>query len=304
MEDEIQTLTPPSTEGISDGTESQETAPVSEDTEQPQTVEQAKVEAPAQPTSSPSAARLRPSEYYEIRDLKKQIASIKTLLERQSSPQPVVPQQPAPVEAFDPEKLSKKEAEKYWADPLRYTIEREKAIREEMQKSFDEKLAKFQNDLPNHLGKIESEKQFRAQEQEALAILFPESDKKNIGDVKDLLAQFPERAAAIHHVINKYGLGPALDANPKTVAPLINDLLAKEFGKGSGNPAAPKKSQMAAVTSGSPGGGGKGKPTLDQLRAEKQKIEAQIAQNPELRSDPAMIKRIEQLSESWSSVAQ
>ena len=304
MEDEIQTLTPPSTEGISDGTESQETTPAPEGAEQPQTVEQAKVEAPEQPTSNPPAARLRPSEYYEIRDLKKQIASIKTLLERQSSPQPVAPTQPAAVEAFDPEKLSKKEAEKYWADPLRYTIEREKAIREEMQKSFEEKLTQFQNDLPNHLGKIESEKQFRAQEREALAILFPESDKNNIGDVKDLLTQFPERAANINHVINKYGLGPALDANPRTVAPLINELLVREFGKGNGNPAAPKKSQMSAVASGSPSGGGRGKPTLDELRAEKQKIEAQIAHNPTLRSDPAMRKRIEQLSETWSSIVQ
>lgn len=242
-----QEITTPSAEGTPAEPGAQETVPGAQVPEQPQDAGQIAVDNPGQPTSSePPAARPKSSEFYLLRQMKKNNAELLQRISRLEQERATPPAAPAKNE-FDQEALERLKIE----DPFKYMDLREKQIEEK----FNQRLEMIKQELPANIQQLEARKEFIKKEQEALEKLFPKDPGNTENEeISERLARDPERARRIQNIIVDYGLAAALQTNPDRAANGIMEIYERKYPRtpqgAPANPAAPSKQQLGSIAGG------------------------------------------------------
>ena len=249
--------------------------------EQPQETVSSPVETSQQPTSSPSAPRLRPSEHYEIRKLRNQLKEQSELVKQfisQNKSTPVA----EPVE----------KAEDFWVDPEKWSLEREKQLRDE----FETKIKSLKEEFPQFIQSTQQAEILKRQEQEALELLFPQDKSNPVESLEDRISRDTVRLQRIQSIIEKYGLSESLNKYPTKSTENILKLLAIEFPAESVNQTVPKKAQMVSTATSTPAQrGDKKSMTLSEIQKELAMLSRQQEEDSKIRFDPAFTSKRDRL---------
>lgn len=291
--------------GSTEGTVSPETSSVSQETSQPQNSGTTTVDSSSQQASSASVERPKVSDFYNQRNRLKriesqlkdfqstaqQISELKDAIQKLSSSSA-----PKSNNTIDESKLQ----DLYWADPVKFQIEREKMLRSEMEKKVQEHLGMIENEIPKYLEKTEKQKEFTRQNQEALDILFPKNDSnKHLSD-DDRIQADPQRLQIVGDIIKEWDLQEMVKTNPLKAAKLI-DKFVKDKMAPTVSQAVPKKSHLSTTVSGgiqNPSS----KKTLDTIQQEIRKLHEDLSKNPELRNDDKFQNRKNQLNQELTRI--
>lgn len=303
-EKEVTTTAQPDTSST-EGTVSSGADSVSKETSQSQNSGTASVESGLSSAPSGSAERPKVSDFYNQRNRLKRIES--QLKDFQSTAQKInelqeaisklsSPSVPAPSNTLDEKQLQ----DLYWADPVKFQIEREKKIREEMEKKVQERLGMIENEIPKYLEKTEKQKEYHRQNQEAMNILFPINDSnKHLSD-EDRIASDPKRLTLVTEVIKEWDLEDMVKQNPLKAAKLI-DKFVKEKSATVVNPAAPKKSHLGTTVSGGMQNMS-GRKSIADIQAEIRQLHEDLSNNPQLRHDEKFQSRKKMLSNELTQI--
>lgn len=290
-------------EGNAEGTAPQVTDPTPQGTEQPQETGVTSVESNAQPTSSAATERPKVSEFYrernrlrrleaQIREFQSSNAELKKQLEKMT----INPSVEKAEQSLTPEQLD----QEYWKNPLQFQLNREKKLRDELEKKIDALTGNIQNEIPKYLEQTASKREFERQNQEALDILFPKSNSnKNLSD-EERIASDPEKLKLVGEIIEEWDLKEMLQKSPLKAAKMINHFIEQKTKKPL-NPASPKKSQLSTTTSGgvfNPSS----KRSIDELKAEINKLHNDFTNNPSLRFDEKYQQRRKQVQEELNKL--
>jgi len=288
------TVTAPPTEGVSEGTESQVSAPVEQSTEQKQEAGQVQGREPVQPPSSEEAGRPKPSDFYRER---KETQKLRQMIIEQNKryeelakrlEQSPTPQTQKPGRTFD--------ANKFWTSPEEILAERERAIREEMEADFQKKLEEH---IPKILSEREQATQRERKEQEALELFFPKTSSDSKETLEERVKKDPLKAQRLMEILEEKKLSNHED--PVIAAEIALALYEREAkAQVKKNPGVISKSLMGPTATGSPGG----KPALSiqEVRAERQKLEKEKEDHPEKMLDPEFRKRWNLVKEQYSKL--
>lgn len=264
----------PVAEGVSEGTESQVTAPPEQSAGQQQDATQVQGREPGQLPSSESAGRPKPSEYYrerkETRQLREQLRELQQWREDELAKrrQASAPEPQKPARSFD--------RDKFWVTPEEVLAEREKAIREEMEATLEKKL---EERLNKTLTEREKATAFERQQQEALELFFPKESADSKETLQQRIAKDPAKVERLQTILVENGLDELSDQ--VKAAKIAMKLYAEEV-----KAQAPKKDpnvikkSLVGSTATSAAGGAKGPATIEEIRSEKAKLEKEKDANP------------------------
>jgi hypothetical protein len=269
--DETQVVTTPPVEGSPEGTGSQAAVPTSQEAGQSQETGQAQVESREQSTSSQPSERPQASGFYQARKLEKQIRQLTEEISR-------LKQQPKQTTSEVKPPSAEDQMAEYFKNPVEFTKKQMQEMREVIRKELLEK------ELPEFIGRSESERENKRKEQEALELLFPKDSSKPNETLEERVRRDKVRTERIQQIIDEHGLN-ALD--PKKGASLALMLYNQEVTarKPAPNPALPKKSQMGSTATGTPanGVGGNKTMTLQEIKAKNTQLDAALENDPSLK---------------------
>lgn len=294
--EEPQAVTAPVVEGVAPESAPQETQATSTEAPAPQETTTPTVEGGVPVESSTAPERPKPSDFYEVRRLKREVREMKTLLERIGSN---LNQQPrtsvAPEPELSVEQLAKgflEEPEKHFGSALK-----------ELKKLQAELKDLRENGIQQALTHVQQTSERQRASQEAMEMLFPKEKPTDPDTPEDRGDLNPERTARIWKTIQDYKLQPLIESDPKGAAKLILKLSEIDAPARKGPPA-PTKGQMASTATGTPRNEGVKKMTLDEIKREKDKLYAELDTHPEKRQDPAWQTRFQTLQNELTKLAQ
>lgn len=287
MSEEQAVLTAPETGSAGGETPSMVSEPSTQVDDQNKTVPTDKVESVTQ-TSSQQVHSKPPSFFartreklsrteYELRETKNEVAQLKELINKFNAAKQ---SEPAASEQFifnsddDIYKLG-------LTDSLRRF---EQYMMDKAEKRFQERFGDYYGTYQESLKEREINQKREAAEQEVQERINKIRESGLDGKVAEILQKYP--------ALNNASIGDPLKA--KEILDFIESEYLKDINK---TPLAPKKSRMGMVGSGSPVGGGQGKPSLDQIKALKAKLEEQL---PTKLGDPEFNKQWEEVKELLS----
>lgn len=275
--DEETIVTTPSAEGSSAETGSQVAEPSLQEPAQSQSTDAPTVEGAEQSRSSPSPERPKASEFYEIRNLKKQVRQLSEQLSKMGSIGKPEPSKPSGEPVADKDALYAE----YFKDPIGF-----------QERLLEKKIKALEDKYEKQASEIETQRA----EQEALEILFPKDQSRPNEKLEDRIRRDIERGDAFKRIIEENGLGALHPVKQAKLAMVIykDEQAAK---KAPVNPAVPKKGQMASTATGTPvsGVGGLKAMNLNEVKAENKKMEEMLDHDPELRYDEKFVAKREAL---------
>ena len=268
-------------EGESGATpETQEIDPSAKAPDQSQDTEPVKVDnGDNKPQASePQRRRPNPSEFYEIRNLKRAMAEQKRQMDEMMARLQKSVQDPAEPHVGPFNK------DEFFENPDKVLSAREKMLL----KRIEELDGRF-----NTWEQRQSVSERSKVEQEALEILFPKtagqeemSLEERIGEDRDRFDKINRILMADEGALEEYSV-----KNPRKAAAIVLALLAKE-GK---NPLIMPKKVMGGKANGSPASGAPKPSSLEQKMSELKRLSEEAANNPELRHDETHRSRRDQL---------
>ena len=286
MSEDTEVLTAPETGSAGAETPSTVTEPSTQVDDQRSSVQTGKVEPVSQTSSNRghskpsffSSTREKLSQYeYKLKEYNDKIARLEELLSKQqSSSAPATPEQFVFNSDDEIYKLG-------LTDSLRRF---EQYMMDKAEKRFQERFGDYYGSYQESLKEREINQKREAAEQEVQERINKIRESGLDGKVAEILQKYP--------ALNNASIGDPLKA--KEILDFIESEYLKDINK---TPLAPKKSRMGMVGSGSPVGGGQGKPTLDQIKALKAKLEEQL---PGKLGDPEFKKQWEEVKELYSKL--
>jgi len=296
MEEPITTA--PSVEGSPEGTGSQVAdSSVQGETQadnQVQETDKPQVEGSGQQTSSEGAGRPKTSDFFHKREREKrrffeienQVKQLREQLQSLGSKQQA-PAPPKPEEKLDYDTFSKQ----FWdtkSSPDKFMFEYLQKMEKKIQENYDNRIKEFkEKDLMESLTQLERNKEFQREQQESLEVLFPKDEKNPNLTLEQRIEMSQDKLAKLDEIEKREGLTGMFERNPKQAVNLLMKLYNYEMANNK-NPNAPKKSQMGSIVTGTPIGrsGGKGSMTLNEIMAEKSKLDRALDENPKIRFEP------------------
>lgn len=284
MSEDTEVLTAPETGSAGAETPSTVTEPSTQVDDQQSSVQTGKVEPVSQTSSNRghskpsffSSTREKLSQFeYKLREANERAARLEALLaKQQSSSAPAAPEQ----FVFNSD-------DDIYREGLTNSLKKfEQYMMEKAEKRFQEGFGKYQESYQESLKQKELAEKQQVAEQEVQERI--NKMRENGLDVKvaEILKKYP--------ALNNASVGDPLKA--KEILDFIESEYLKDVNK---TPLAPKKSRMGMVGSGSPVGGGQGKPSLEQIKAVKTKLEEEL---PTRGNDPEFKKQWEEVKELYS----
>ena len=286
-------ITAPPTEGSPAETGLQPTAPISQEPAQPEKQGEVQVENPESQATSKQPERQRPPvsfyakqrrEQEERRVLKETVQKLNEKIDQFQKQSSVVPAKP---------EISKEEQfQRFWKEGPDY-IER---LLKEQQERYEQRLKDFEeNGVPKILESRESMRSKEMQKQEAWDVLFPKSSPDSRETMQERVQKDPQRAQRLEEIIREQGLDDVAESDPLKVARIATRIYALENPSSPArNPLAPKKSQMASTSSGTPPGGGK-------MNTANGIVEKYQQMRERLNGDPSLLQN-EQFKNEWDTL--
>lgn len=276
--------------GVSQGSDSQGSVPTSQDAGQNQPTGDSQVES-GQPTATrQDPGRPKPSEFYKIRQLEREIRELKGLVTQNAQARTETPVSTPSVPQIDPNE--------FYKDPIAWQLKREAQIRQEIERDL------FDKKIPEFFTRKEQESDYKRRSQEALELLFPKSSPTSMDALPKRLAADPDRAERMMDLLRESGLDKLSESEPIKAASLALELYQIRYpAQAPRSQNAIKKSQMAGTATGSPVGGGSKMPTLQELTAEKDQLMNQVKdKGPGLFKDEKFMTRFNFVKEELAKL--
>ncbi len=257
--EENQTATPavPQATEIPQGSQPQESSI-------PSQVESGQSTSQAQPTSTPDYETAR-----QIKNLMKEIRSLKQSFETRSSGQPSGTPQGQVRTPITQDELLK--------DPIRA-----------ISRMIDERYSDVKNEIPQIVQQRESEWKAEQARQEGLRLIntneLIKRDPQGKSRLEDILLEEDDDGNSLE----KYSV-----QNPKHAAQLALSIYQQKYGQAPKTAFAPSKAQMMSTATATNTGGGK-----VNTEEEVGKIFAELARNPDLMKDAAFMAKVDALAKS------
>lgn len=293
-------------DGPGEGTPAQESGSASQDANQTQETTNTnteRVEGTEQDASSAEKPRPAPraSDYFQKREfgrLKDTIAEQNRRIEELVN---LYKQPPSQAKPNIPDWLSNPQV--FWEKPQENLF---RLMEEAKASAKKEAMEEFQRTLPGALKEYSTGQERERNMQDALELIFPnKGNEKN--PLEKRIASDPDRAERLMEILNETGLNELSQTKPKEAAQLAMLVYEKERAqlapsKPAPNPTILKKSLVGPTATGNKlSGGEKAMPTLQELRAERDRIEKQMDENPALRIDPAFMQKRDELKRQYSA---
>jgi hypothetical protein len=275
MSEEQAVLTAPETGSAGAETPSTVTEPSTQVDDQQSSVQTGKVE-PVSQTSS-NRGHSKPSFFSSTREkLSKLEYELKAANERNARIEQLLSKYQNPTAPAAPEQFVFNSDDDIYREGLTNSLKKfEQYMMEKAEKRFQEGFGKYQESYQESLKQKEIQEKQQAAEQEVQERI--DKFRENGLDVKvaEILKKYP--------ALNNASIGDPLKA--KEILDFIESEYLKDVNK---TPLAPKKSRMGMIGSGSPVGGSQGKPSLEQIKAVKTKLEEEL---PTRGNDPEFKKQ-------------
>lgn len=288
-----QTEATPSAESVSTQTvESKGSEAVSQETQPSQKAETVEVEnSPASQTSQVDR-RPPPSTFYEVRQLKKQIKQMMDLITKSNQ----TPKNQDPVKpAYDPKEIEI-EQDKLLKDPIPYIRERDEKL---LKRAKEELLKELrENEIPTFYNQLKSKETYETKAREAWKLIFPNLDLNSENSLEEIQTKDSNRFNAIQAIWDEWGMEHVFQNDPLKAAKKTLEIFESKNKEARINLLAPSKAAMGSSTSGSPIGGQKPEPSLDDLKKVKEKLEKQVTEDPSLWKDEKFMKQWNELKET------
>lgn len=289
-----ETLTTPPVEGVPEGTGSQGSEAAEQSAQQNQETGTAQVESPEQQASSKDEAR-KPSDYYRERDkyrrrvetLESTVNELRQMLSKPKTAAPSAPQVPEWLNL-----------EQFWKDPTSILLRLKQEAKEEAIKEYESKF-------PEKIKEFEATKEHERNEQEALELLFPKTSPNSKETLSQRVAKDKARMEKIMEIMDTHKLDEFSKTHPIEAARLVVSLYEQEKAKARpANPNVLPKKLVGGAATGSPSTGGKTMATLNEVRVEREKLEKELENNPDLRYDPTFKQRWDSVKSQYSKLSQ
>ena len=291
MADE-QTSTPPVQGDVPQTGTSQPTVPPSQETVQQEQTGNPSVEGTEQQTSSEPEGTRKPSDFYRSRErgrrrMESIEGSVKSLTDKFDDFLTMQQTAPQVAEPFD--------NQRFLETPEDVLNQRDQQLEERIRDRI----------LNEELPKIESERDFKRNQQEALGIIFP----KDSFDSKETLStranKNPEKLEAIQDLLETTGLDELSKTDPTSAASIALELYnsRNKPADRKTNPTAIDKKLMGNTATGSSNTGGTRMPTLAEVQAQRKALDSEADLNPALRENAEFRAKRVKLSQDYISVA-
>lgn len=270
----------PTVEGVSEGTESQGSAPASQDVAQNQSTVEPQVESVQPQATRQDAGRPRASDFYKIRQLEKMYRDLNDKYTQLSQ---VKTESPAPA------KESPVDPKDFYEKPVDWLLKREKQLREEITKDIFEK--RFPELLDKSLTQRDQAQGFKKQSQEALELMFPKTSPTSNEPLEARMWKDESKAQRMVQLLRDTGLDKLSESEPVKAANLALELYAIRYpAEKPRSQNAIKKTQMGSTATGSPIGGGQKMPTIQELQTKQEELMKKMSDKPEVRFDENFLK--------------
>ena len=230
-------------------------------------------------SQSSSTVESRPPSYYyknrqkekkKVQALEKQIEEMSKQMERMQNMH---------AESQQP-KLSPQDQEAmYLNNPIQFMQERDRQLREEMAKEYEQKMVQMRDDM-------ERINELKRQEREALELLYP---KANSSDPSQVVGQDDPERDEILEILETYGLEELSHTRPLEAAKATKEILeARRLrrSKQDANPSAISKDLMGSTQGGNVVSSNEDQNqarSMDDIRRDMASLKDRLSKNPDVR---------------------